>query len=211
MEFKKEDFDPDFNWDPPCPTCTGKMIVRHGRFGPFLGCARYPECSGIINIPKKGEQTYDAAAMPNCPAIGCDGRIVARKSRWGKTFFSCSHYPDCDVIGNALQELPTKYLNYPKTAYVKKGRFKKREKASPKNRVLQKVKLSEELADLLGEKELSRPEVVKKIWEYIKKHQLQDPTNKRLIQPDAKLAKVFGFKESVDMMKLAGLLNRHLN
>ena len=35
--------------------CGSEMKVRHGRYGAFLGCIRYPECKGIVNIPKKGE------------------------------------------------------------------------------------------------------------------------------------------------------------
>lgn len=213
MEFKKEDFDPSFNWDPPCPNCAAKMMVRHGRFGPFLGCSRYPECNGIINIPKKGEQTYEAGAMPNCPAVGCDGRIVSRKSRWGKIFFSCSNYPDCDVIGNDLRDLPSKYKGREKTAYVKKLKGKKGEPGEKRKRaapVQRKVILSAELAEIVGAKELTRPEVVKKLWEYIKLHKLQNASNKRIIEPDEKLAKVFGSKEGVDMMRLAGLLTRHM-
>ncbi len=225
MEFKREDYDPNFNWDTPCPTCEQKMILRHGRFGPFLGCSRYPDCNGIVNIPKKGERVFQPGEMPNCPAIGCDGRIVARKSRFGKVFFSCSNFPQCDVIANALEDLPTKYATHVKTAYVKKSRFQKKgkkevapkkatsskkspaKKSPPKQKAL---KLSPELADVLGEKELSRPETIKKLWDYIKSNKLQDPKNKRLIKPDAKLAKVFGSKNAVDMMKLSGILNQHL-
>ncbi|NGX38539.1 MAG: hypothetical protein K1000chlam2_01713, partial [Chlamydiae bacterium] len=73
-----------------------------------------------------------------------------------------------------------------------------------------KKALSKELADIVGEKELSRPEVVKKMWEYIKAHDLQDPKNKRTIVPDEKLAKVIG-KKPIDMMKLAGLLGKHIS
>ncbi len=56
---------------------------------------------------------------------------------------------------------------------------------------------------------MSRPEVTKKVWEYIKKHDLQNPKNKRQIVPDAKLAKVFGNKEPIDMMQLARVLSPH--
>ncbi|MBF8262521.1 MAG: topA [Parachlamydiales bacterium] len=228
MEFKREDYDVNFNWDTPCPICADKMTLRHGRFGPFLGCSRYPDCTGIINIPKKGERAYQSGEMPNCPADGCDGRVVARKSRFGKIFFSCSNFPACDVIANKLEDLPTKYASHPKTAYVKKNRFGKKskkeaetkktppkkakgKKTAAKTKIKQPlVKLSAELSAVLGEKELTRPEVVKKIWEYIKANKLQDPKNKRLIVPDAKLAKVFGGKAAVDMMKMAGLLNKHL-
>lgn len=217
MEFKKEDYEPSFNWDQLCPNCESRMILRHGRFGPFLGCSRYPECNGIVNVPKKGEQIYQPEAMPNCPAKNCDGRITARKSRFGKTFFSCSNYPDCDVIGNSLEELPTKYADHEKTPYVKKGRVQKKKSTkktkSKKTKSPSKqpaIKLSDELQDLLGVEEASRPEVTKKVWEYIKTNNLQDPNNKRQIRPDEKLAKVFGSKEPIDMMKLAGILSRHL-
>ncbi|MEK7339608.1 MAG: SWIB/MDM2 domain-containing protein [Verrucomicrobiota bacterium] len=70
--------------------------------------------------------------------------------------------------------------------------------------------MSSELQAVVKEEKLSRPEVVKKMWEYIKKHNCQDKKNKRLIIPDAKLAKVFGSKEPIDMLKLAGLLTSHL-
>ena len=52
------------------------------------------------------------------------------------------------------------------------------------------------------------PETTKKLWDYIKANNLQDPNNKRLICPDAKLAKVLG-DEPIDMMKMAGKLSKH--
>lgn len=70
-------------------------------------------------------------------------------------------------------------------------------------------KLSAELAAVVGKPELSRSEVTKELWDYIKAHNLQDPKNRRLIVPDAKLAKVFGNSEPLDMFKLAGVLNKH--
>src|SRR5581483_5285889 len=51
--FKKEDYAENFDWNQKCPVCQGEMKLRFGKFGPFLGCARYPECKGIVNIPKK--------------------------------------------------------------------------------------------------------------------------------------------------------------
>ena len=215
LEFKKEDYDPNFDWEQKCPKCGSPMQLRFGKFGPFLGCTTYPECKGIVNISKKGDLSQEE--MPACPAIGCDGKMTQRRSRFGKPFFSCTNFPDCDVIVNKLEDLHEKYPNHPKTAYVKKTKFKgkkdKEEKAPKAKRAAPKQKaysLSKELQDVVGEKELSRPEVTKKLWDYIKAHNCQDPKNRRLIIPDQKLAKVFGSKKPVDMMKLAGLLKNHL-
>ncbi|MGC2596031.1 MAG: type I DNA topoisomerase [Rhabdochlamydiaceae bacterium] len=224
LTFNKEDYDPTFDWDQHCPKCGSPMKMRFGRYGPFLGCTRYPECRGIVNIPKKDETP--AKDMPTCAALGCDGKMVQRRSRFGKPFFSCSNYPDCDVIVNNLDDLTEKYKDHPKTPYVKKtkkGKFgKKKEEEAPEKKAGGKakkkaaprkqtaLKLSKELEEIVDAKELSRPEVVKKVWDYIKKHQLQDPKNKRLIVPDEKLSKVLGGKKPIDMMKLAGLLSKHI-
>ncbi|MBU6383458.1 MAG: type I DNA topoisomerase [Verrucomicrobia bacterium] len=214
LEFNKDDYAADFNWDQPCPNCGSPMTVRHGKYGAFLGCSKYPECKGIVNIPKKGEKIYAPEELPACPAIGCDGRLMARKSRFGKTFFSCSNFPDCDVIVSTLDQLEEKYdAHHPKTAYVKKGKFgkKKGEKGGKKKRTIAQptYKASNDLAKIVGQKEISRPEATKKIWEYIKLHNLQDPINKRRIVPDADLAKIIG-KEPIDMMKLSSFLSKHL-
>ena len=54
------------------------------------------------------------------------------------------------------------------------------------------MKLSDDLADIVGKKEASRAECVKELWAYVKKNDLQDPKNKQFFKPDKKLAKVFG-------------------
>ncbi|MEM7174527.1 MAG: type I DNA topoisomerase [Chlamydiota bacterium] len=219
LEFNKDDYAENFDWDQPCPKCSSPMKIRFGRFGAFLGCNRYPDCKGIVNIPAKGEALPED--MPSCPAIGCDGQLKQRKSRWGKTFFSCSNYPDCDVIVNHLDDLQSKYPHHPKTPYKKKERKKavKGAKKSAKKstqrktatrRQLPRFQLSKELAAIVGDKALTRGEVTKEVWRYIKEHNLQDATNKRLIVPDQKLAAVFGHNETIDMFKLAGLLSPHL-
>jgi DNA topoisomerase-3 len=66
------------------------------------------------------------------------------------------------------------------------------------------------LAAVIGEGLVARTEVVKKIWDYIKAQGLQDATNKRAINTDAKLQKVFG-KPQVTMFELAGLIGKHLS
>lgn len=125
LDFNKDDYAADFNWEQECPKCSKEMKLRHGRFGAFLGCSDYPNCKGIVNIPKKGETTLSQENMPACPAAGCDGKITAKKSRFGKIFYSCSNYPDCDVIGNTIEQVEEKYQDHPKTPYIKKAKVAK--------------------------------------------------------------------------------------
>ena len=68
---------------------------------------------------------------------------------------------------------------------------------------------SKELAAVVGSKPLPRPEVVSKVWDYIKKHKLQDPQNKREIMADEKLQAVFG-KNRVTMFEMNKHLAQHL-
>ena len=65
------------------------------------------------------------------------------------------------------------------------------------------------LAAVVGDKPLPRTEVVKKLWEYIKKGKLQDDVNKRLINADEKLKQVFG-KAQVNMFEMTKLVGKHL-
>ena len=69
---------------------------------------------------------------------------------------------------------------------------------------------SAELGAVVGSKPLPRTEVIKKLWEYIKANKLQDEKNKRNINADDKLAKVFG-KKQVTMFEMAGLIGKHLS
>ena len=63
MSFNKSDYADDFDWEQPCPNCGSAMKIRHGRFGAFLGCTRYPDCKGIVSIPKKGESYIPPGAV----------------------------------------------------------------------------------------------------------------------------------------------------
>ncbi len=71
------------------------------------------------------------------------------------------------------------------------------------------VKVSSELADIVGGNIMARTEVTAKIWDYIKKHKLQKSDNKRIIQPDNKLAKVCG-KDAIDMFKMPKKIAEHI-
>ena len=90
----------------------------------------------------------------------------------------------------------------------KKVAAPKGEGAKP-NALQQPLKPSPELAAVVGEGNLPRGEVVSKVWEYIKKHELQNPENKREILADDKLKKVFG-KDSATMFEMNKHLAAHL-
>lgn len=68
---------------------------------------------------------------------------------------------------------------------------------------------SADLAEIVGKNDLPRSEVISKVWDYIKKHNLQDANDKRQINADGKLAKIFG-KESVSMFEMNKHLSAHL-
>lgn len=73
------------------------------------------------------------------------------------------------------------------------------------------MKLSEELEAVVGKGPMPRSEVVKALWIYIKKHDLQDPANKRNINADDKLKVVFGGKAVVNMFEMTKLVSKHLS
>ncbi len=70
--------------------------------------------------------------------------------------------------------------------------------------------LSPELEAVVGSGPMPRGQVVKKMWEYIKKHDLQNPTNKRNIMADAKLKPIFGGKSEVTMFEMTKLASGHM-
>ncbi|HEX2579614.1 MAG TPA: SWIB/MDM2 domain-containing protein [Rhabdochlamydiaceae bacterium] len=87
---------------------------------------------------------------------------------------------------------------------------KKKAKGKRKSGLMMtECKLSPDLAAVVGTKSATRPQVVKKIWDYIKKHKLQDPKKRRMIKPDKKLSTVLG-KKPIDMLKMAGMISKHI-
>ena len=73
------------------------------------------------------------------------------------------------------------------------------------------MSVSEDLAAVVGKGPMPRSEVVKKLWAYIKKHGLQDQKNRRNINADAALKKVFGGKGAVNMFEMTKLVSKHLS
>ena len=105
----------------------------------------------------------------------------------------------------------------PKKA-AKKAAKKVAKKAAPKKKSARKPNAafmaaltpSESLGAVVGTKPIPRTEIIKKIWDYIKKNGLQDKVNRRMINADDKLKVVFGGKEQISMFELAKVINKQV-
>jgi upstream activation factor subunit UAF30 len=87
---------------------------------------------------------------------------------------------------------------------------KKKTARKPNAAFMKPLTLSATLAEVIGSKPMPRTEVVKQIWNYIKKNGLQDKKNRRMINADAKLKAVFGGKTQISMFELAKVLSKHV-
>ncbi len=82
-----------------CPECgVGTLVGKRGRFGPFVGCSRYPECTFIKKEgPPPPEPLPFSVACPK----NNDGHLIPRRARrTGNVFYGCSNYPKCDYTTN---------------------------------------------------------------------------------------------------------------
>ncbi len=69
-----------------CPECGSPLVVRNGKYGPFVACSNYPECKYI-----KPKEESEICACPKCG----EGKIVEKRSKRGKIFYGCNNYPKC--------------------------------------------------------------------------------------------------------------------
>ena len=82
--------------------------------------------------------------------------------------------------------------------------------ATKNSAFMKPMTISADLAAVVGNGPMPRSEVVSKLWVYIKANNLQDTKDKRVINPDAKLAKVLG-TAPINMMKMGGAVSKHLS
>ncbi len=75
--------------DEICEKCGRNMVIKMGRFGKFLACPGFPECSNAKPLLEKIDVT--------CPVCH-EGEVVLRRSKKGRTFYGCSNYPECDFV-----------------------------------------------------------------------------------------------------------------
>jgi chromatin remodeling complex protein RSC6 len=109
----------------------------------------------------------------------------------------------------------------PKKSSAKKGGAKKATRKSatkkrsgakrtPNAAFMKAMQPSSQLAAVVGNKPMPRTEITKKLWAYIKKHDLQDAKERRMINADDKLSKVFGGKKQVSMFEMTKLVSKHV-
>jgi|SRR6185436_1149965 len=98
-----------------------------------------------------------------------------------------------------------------KAAPKKKAAAKPKVKRKPNPAFMKPMNIGDALQPVVGSKPMPRTEVVKKLWEYIKKNKLQDAKERRNINADANLQKVFGGKRTVSMFEMTKLVNKHLS
>ncbi len=79
-----------------CPECNSPLVIRKGRYGEFIACSNYPECK---YIKKEEKEIIEICDCPNC-----DGKIIEKRTRKGKSFYGCNNYPKCKT---ALWDKPT--------------------------------------------------------------------------------------------------------
>jgi len=127
-------------------------------------------------------------------------RVSKYPARGGKT-------PTTDALIKAAgKKAPAKAT---KAAKPTKAKAEKVAKPKAPRKVTAGFLPSADLANVIGAEAVARTEVIKKLWDYIKANGLQDATNKRAINADAKLKPVFG-KDQVTMFELAGIAGKHL-
>lgn len=90
-----------------CPECGKQLVLRQGRYGMFIGCRDYPQCHHIESMDKPDSTTI---ACPQCKK----SFLLQRRSRFGKTFYACDRYPECQFIINLKPiQGECSYCHYP--------------------------------------------------------------------------------------------------
>lgn len=128
-----------------CPECKGEMVIRIGRYGKFLSCAKFPECKGMKDLTG-GEESLDLDKYfkpGECPE--CGAKMVLKNGKYGK-FWACEKYPECKttmpmLLNEKCPECDSKLVErkgkwgkmftgcsgYPDCKYIKKTPKKKKE------------------------------------------------------------------------------------
>lgn len=93
---------------------------------------------------------------------------------------------------------------------AKKSAKKAGKKRKPNAAFMAPLTLSPALSEVVGNRPMPRTEIIKRIWDYIKKNGLQDSKNRRMINADGKLKPLFGGKSQISMFELAKVVNNNV-
>ena len=116
------------------------------------------------------------------------------------------------AVKKAAKPAPKKAVKKAAKKVAKKAPKKAAKKSAAKSNTgfMAPLTLSPALADVIGSTPSPRTEIIKKIWDYIKKNKLQDSANRRMINADAKLKTLFGGKTQISMFDLAKIVSKNV-
>lgn len=91
--------------DVMCNVCGRPMVLKKSRFGPFYGCSGYPDCTNTRRIGKDGKPVpLPVPTGVTCPKC-TEGELMQRRGKFGRPFYGCSRYPQCDYTTNDLAQV----------------------------------------------------------------------------------------------------------
>ncbi len=93
-----------------CPECGGKLCIRHGKSGPFIGCSHYPECHYTKNLHEHETSEIKRLDGSACPL--CASELAIKKGRFG-LFIGCSNFPTCHYIGSLKSPQADTHISCP--------------------------------------------------------------------------------------------------
>ena len=79
--------------DETCAKCGKPMVKKQGKYGSFLACSGYPECKNTRSL---NSTSPEMSTGISCPVKDCNGMLVQKTSKRGKTFYGCNRFPGCD-------------------------------------------------------------------------------------------------------------------
>jgi len=89
----------------PCEKCGEPMVVKSGRFGPFLACSGYPDCKNTRDLGSKDSNDTDLGPT-NIKCKECGAAMVVKRSRAGQRFLACENYPKCTHTESISTNIP---------------------------------------------------------------------------------------------------------
>lgn len=90
--------------DQKCPECNSPLVIRHGKFGKFLSCSKFPDCKFTKTLVEETDIL--------CPKDS--GKVIVRKTRKGRKFYGCANYPNCDFAAWKLEDIKAEKVDMSK-------------------------------------------------------------------------------------------------